>query len=73
MIIYQCRSCRTVLGTFADGESRIEALLETLTPEERDTIIEQVGDNRMVYVLCEHCQDALNRHPELYDLTSPLQ
>lgn len=73
MIVYQCRSCGVVLGTFADGEQRVEALLETLTPEEQHTMIAQVGADRIVYVLCEHCQEAYHRHPELSDLTSPLQ
>lgn len=49
--------------------------LLSLTPEERTDMMEYsaVGETVSVKTICEYCEGALRRHPELLLAQSPLQ
>jgi len=58
-------------GSAAD-ESRLG--LHSLTPEERDDIITYDSKGGMVInLICDYCREALEHHPELSLVPSPLQ
>jgi hypothetical protein len=47
---------------------------DSLTPEERQSIISrEPGGDTVVRILCDYCKDALDQHPELTLVGSPLQ
>ncbi|MCX7571983.1 DUF2757 family protein [Tumebacillus sp. DT12] len=75
-IIYYCRHCHTNLGEI-DGQRVDEARLgfRSLTPEEAADIItyNSIENSTYVKTVCEHCQEALDAHPELNLLSNPLQ
>ena len=75
-IIYYCRHCHNNLGEL-DGHAVDEARLgfRSLTPEEAADIItyNSIENSTYVKTVCEHCQEALDSHPELNLLSNPLQ
>jgi hypothetical protein len=75
-IIYYCRHCHSKLGEL-DGNRVSEARLglQSLTPEEQADIISYNSIENSTYVktICEHCQEAIEAHPELSLLSNPLQ
>ncbi len=73
-ILYTCRSCRHLMAEFAQVTPEIESSIHALTPEERQAMINEDGNGNIeVQLLCEYCQEALQYHPELSLLSSPLQ
>ncbi|MGN7457935.1 anti-sigma-F factor Fin [Paenibacillus pasadenensis] len=75
-IHYECRHCRTPLGTISSlhgiPENRLG--LHFLTLEERSDIIAYNPQGDMVVKLvCDYCSEAALRHPELLLVSSPLQ
>lgn len=72
---YVCRHCRTTIGELiVDRIDEAELGFHVLTPEERRDIISYnpEGDTT-VKIVCEYCKQALDTHPELSLLASPLQ
>lgn len=72
---YICRYCRMKLGEI-DGSAADESRLglHSLTPEERDDIITYDSKGGMVInLICDYCREALEHHPELSLVPSPLQ
>lgn len=72
---YICRHCGTMLGQIEqEGVSEYRLGFHFLTPAERRDIISynQNGDV-VVKVICDYCKEALEAHPELSLLGSPLQ
>ncbi|MBO2945945.1 anti-sigma-F factor Fin family protein [Paenibacillus sp. F411] len=74
-INYVCRHCRTHQGVIdSRGISESRLGLDALTPEERrDIIAYDFNGEMIVNVTCDHCREALEMHPELSLLASPLQ
>lgn len=74
--VYYCRYCRAFLGSIEGEKASMERLgLLSLTPEERTDMMEYsaVGETVSVKTICEYCEGALRRHPELLLAQSPLQ
>ncbi|NMO97745.1 anti-sigma-F factor Fin family protein [Paenibacillus lemnae] len=74
-INYICRHCRSHQGVIDSiGISEARLGFDALTPEERrDIIAYDFNGEVTVKVTCEHCREALEAHPELSLLASPLQ
>jgi len=75
LIRYVCKHCGTQLAAF-DSNQQTEASLglQSLTHEERDSIITFESNGDMVAnVICEYCEEAVARNPELSLLSNPLQ
>ncbi|MFC4768547.1 anti-sigma-F factor Fin [Effusibacillus consociatus] len=75
-LIYVCRHCHTYLGALDRDrvdESRLG--LTSLTAEEQADIISYNLNEDVAYVktICDYCQEAIEAHPELALLQSPLQ
>jgi hypothetical protein len=74
-IKYICRHCRTDIGQI-DSAHIDESVLgfQFLSPEERNDIVNyQYNGDVMVRVICDYCREALDAHPELALVASPLQ
>jgi len=75
-IIYYCRHCNDKLGEM-DRQQVDEGRLglHTLTQDEAADIItyNSIENSTYVKTICEHCQEALEAHPELSLLSNPLQ
>jgi hypothetical protein len=74
-IKYICRHCQTPIGEI-DRDTVSESLLgfHFLTPDERSDIIAyNPGGDVTVRVICDYCREALDAHPELSLIGSPLQ
>lgn len=75
-IHYECRHCRTPLGSISHqhGITENRLGLHFLTLEERSDIIAYNPEGDMVVkVVCEYCSEAVARNPELLLVSSPLQ
>lgn len=66
-IQYVCKYCRSQLGEIEQTVISEEQLgFDALSPEEKKSILQYREDGQIVaYVICEHCQETLDRHPEL--------
>lgn len=64
---YICRYCRSFVGAIEQGEwSDQELGFDLLTPEEREDIITiNINGDRQVNVVCETCQQILEKNPDL--------
>ncbi|PLT30852.1 anti-sigma-F factor Fin family protein [Peribacillus deserti] len=65
---YQCRHCQTAMGTIDEPLLSAEQLgFHALTSEERQEMIRlsETGDYQ-VQAICEDCQEALERNPDLH-------
>jgi hypothetical protein len=74
-IKYICRHCRTDIGQI-DSAQIDESLLgfQFLSQEERNDIVNyQYNGDVTVRVICDYCREALDAHPELSLVASPLQ
>jgi hypothetical protein len=75
-IVYYCRHCQNKIGEL-DGHRVEDARLglRDLTPEETSDLISYNSIENATYVktICEHCQEAIEAHPELSLLSNPLQ
>jgi len=75
-IVYFCRHCRSYMGEL-DGDRVDDRRLgfHSLTDEERADIITYNRQINSIYVrtICEFCQEALERNPELTLVDNPLQ
>lgn len=72
---YKCNYCGTEIGRIEQAElDSVRLGFDSLTPEERESIItyNQTGDIE-VSITCDYCNEALQQHPELALLRSPLQ
>ncbi|PYI50221.1 anti-sigma-F factor Fin family protein [Paenibacillus flagellatus] len=72
---YVCRHCSTALGEIDNPQvNELQLGFHFLTPEERSDIItyNQSGDV-VVKLTCDYCRKALDEHPELTLVESPLQ
>jgi len=75
MLKYVCKHCGQLLGAFDTAHLTEEKLgLHTLTSSERESIITYESNGDMVIkVVCEYCQEALEKNPELNLISNPLQ
>lgn len=75
MIKYVCKFCGQILGE-VDYKDFYECNLgfDFLTLIERENIItyESNGD-LLVKIICEYCEEALEKNPELFLISNPLQ
>jgi len=72
---YVCRHCAAPMGEIDSSQvNELQLGFHFLTPEERGDIItySQSGDV-LVKLTCEYCRKALDEHPELNLVASPLQ
>ncbi|SMO81097.1 anti-sigma-F factor Fin family protein [Melghirimyces algeriensis] len=72
---YLCRYCDTMIGTIDNEEvTELQLGFHWLTPKERKDIISyDPSGQTTVRVVCETCQEMLNRNPELSLLSRPFQ
>ncbi len=75
MIKYVCKHCGQYLGEINPENVSEEQLgLHTLTPRERKSIITyDINGDLIAKVVCEYCQEALEKNPELNLISNPLQ
>ncbi|GAA0353463.1 anti-sigma-F factor Fin [Bacillus horti] len=64
---YVCRYCNQQLGLLTNNQLNEQELgFHTLSPEEKENILKkQENGDTHVHIVCEHCQDTIQRHPEL--------
>lgn len=64
-IYYSCRYCGDYLGKVDQPIEEERLGFHILSPSERDSVIsrEHNGDTH-VHVVCEHCQEVIDRDPE---------
>jgi len=75
-IIYTCRHCHTRVGEVDSQRVNDTALgFHALSQEEAADLISYNSIENATYVktICEHCQEAIEAHPELSLLSNPLQ
>ncbi len=74
-IRYVCKHCRTTIGEISnDAVTEAQLGFHFLTPEERGDIITYNSSGDVtVALVCDYCQEALQHHPELSLVSSPLQ
>ncbi|MBN2910667.1 DUF2757 family protein [Polycladomyces sp. WAk] len=74
-IRYVCRICDQTIGQLsAENITEWQLGFHWLTPDERkDIISDDMDGGTLVKVVCETCQEMLNRSPELSLLPRPLQ
>lgn len=74
-IKYVCRHCSAPLGEIENPRvSEMQLGFHFLTPEERrDIITYSHSGDVLVKLTCDYCREALDEHPELNLVASPLQ
>ncbi len=74
-IYYYCRHCQVQVGTIEQSIiSASELGFDHLTGEERKEMIDYDGNgNVYVKVICEDCQEALERNPDLHQYENIIQ
>ncbi|WP_332697251.1 anti-sigma-F factor Fin family protein [Halalkalibacter lacteus] len=75
VIHYQCRHCKTKLGSLEQQQAHSESLgFNQLTSLERENMLSynENGDIQ-VHSICEDCHEALTRNPDLYQLDNLIQ
>lgn len=72
---YVCRYCHHHIGQLSHSQLNEQELgFDKLTAEEREEIIKiQENGETHVHVVCEHCQETIQRNPELLLHTNILQ
>ena len=75
MIKYVCKFCGQHLGELEYTEETEKGLgLLSLTPTERRDIITYMPNGDIVAnIICEYCQETLEKNPELTLISNPLQ
>nr|WP_107728484.1 anti-sigma-F factor Fin [Desmospora activa] len=75
MMEYRCRYCNHLIGQIEDDlVTELDLGFHRLTPAERRDIIIDDGDGHThVKVVCESCQEMLERNPDLLLLSRPFQ
>lgn len=75
MIKYICKYCGEHLGAIDDTAITREQLgLDSLTLDERQSIITYESNGDIVAkIICEYCQEAIEKTPELSLISNPLQ
>lgn len=76
-IRYNCRHCKTEIGSIPFGSARetlrlLEKLDEEEKEEERYLTLGENGD-LTVRTICEQCEQSLQSHPNYYTFTKWLQ
>ncbi|RBW67669.1 anti-sigma-F factor Fin family protein [Bacillus taeanensis] len=74
-IYYNCRHCGVNVGVLEEKSLHIEQLgFHLLTNEERMEMIEtDYQGNTVVKIICEDCQEALERNPVYHQLDRFIQ
>ncbi|GGA52296.1 hypothetical protein GCM10007416_26740 [Kroppenstedtia guangzhouensis] len=72
-VTYLCRYCDMLIGQIEDERvTEFQLGFHLLTPEERKDIISYDSDGQTtVRVICESCQEMLDRNPEMSLLARP--
>lgn len=72
---YVCKYCGKNIGEVDPARVTEEQLgLHALTPIERQDIITyDLNGDMVAKIVCEYCQEALEKNPELSLISSPLQ
>ena len=75
MIKYICKFCGQNLGTIDQLDINEEKLgFNSLTPLEQQSIISYMNNGDFVVkVICDYCQETLEKNPELTLISNPLQ
>jgi hypothetical protein len=68
-IHYFCRHCGTKMGSIHDLSIHADHIgLNALTNDERQEMISYESDGNIhIKAICEDCQEALTRNPELHE------
>lgn len=74
-IVYECRHCRQEIGRISQLEIDAKYLgFQMLSSEERIEMIHYESDgNVRVKIICEDCQEALERNPLYHQLDDFIQ
>jgi hypothetical protein len=74
-IIYRCKYCKSNIGEIEGQIDNQRLGFQSLTEAERADIITYDKEEDCTYVktICDYCQSALETHPELALVQSPLQ
>ncbi|HET6871503.1 MAG TPA: anti-sigma-F factor Fin family protein [Sporolactobacillaceae bacterium] len=75
-VLYHCRHCRTEVGRIKGDVFRTDQLgFNLLDNEERLNYISYDVPNGLINVstICEDCQEALERNPDLHQLDNIIQ
>lgn len=75
MIKYVCKYCGQELGEFNENQvNQYQLGFQSLTPVERQSIITYMSNGDIVAnIICDYCQEALEKNPELILIPNPLQ
>lgn len=75
MIKYICKYCGQELGEFSETQVDQSQLgFQSLTPLELQSIITYRSNGDIVAnIICDYCQEALEKNPELILIPNPLQ
>ncbi len=75
MIKYICRYCGQNMGEIDHGLINDKQLgIESLTPQERKDIITYMSNgDKVIHIICEYCQETIEKNPELILISNPLQ
>ncbi|MRX72958.1 DUF2757 family protein [Bacillus lacus] len=65
---YHCRHCGVKVGTLQQSAVHSEELgLHQLSPQERQEMVSYSDDGHIhIQTICEDCQEALERNPDLH-------
>lgn len=75
MIRYVCRYCGEELGQLDQNKVDEKRLgFQTLTHEEREDIITYMPNGEIITrVICDYCQEIVEKNPDLLLISNPLQ
>lgn len=75
MIKYVCKFCGQELGEFDESQVNQSQLgFQSLTPLEQQSIINYMSNGDIVAnIICDYCEEALEKNPELILIPNPLQ
>ncbi len=75
MVKYVCKFCGQILGEVSNEELKEYKLgFDFLTLNERESIITyEINGDMLVKIICEYCEETLEKNPELFLISNPLQ
>ncbi len=74
-IEYRCRHCGDQIGKINQTYVDLEQLgLHTLSNEERQEMVQYLSNGNIeIRAICEHCEEALSRNPQYYEMDHFIQ
>jgi len=69
-VVYQCRHCNQFIGKLEETlvDASLLGLNQLTTKEKNEMLKYQSNGDLMIYAICEHCEEALNLHPQYHEL-----